>query len=579
MLSKEILEERNIIFYNQTDWVTEYYNKMATITNTTPDRLRYNHYVIDRELEKLKDVDKAAELLKSILDTNGRVLLVTDYDCDGISSAITLDRFFRTILKYTNYKTIVNQRKCGNGMNKDLLREVLDEHNTNPVALVITADHMSSNELEISTMKTRGIQTILTDHHEIPEDNYPNSAAVVVNVMRKDSEYNKSTSGCHVAFLVCVATYKLLYPNKPLSDLYPLLPFVGVSTIVDQMDMSVPHNRDTAKTGINVINSQYDINYRVFKNIVDSPFCIKSKNVSWTIGPFFNSGNRCNTEHVVFRAFSSPDQNESTRAMQYANYANNDKKKKQRELFNTAQLDLLKEYPNPLDHYGLALVVETEYGITGPIANRIGEVYNRPAVVFRTARDNTVLAGSARAILDIDLLGIFKQIAVDRPDVVIKAAGHKGACGIDIYSNQLENFRQLFSDYVYKAIDGKVPKKTLEVVSYIPPEDITLSLALQVESVGPYGQKWDEPLFMTKAKFKDSFVVGINRSATFYRVGKTTFSGLYTFDRDNGITQENWLSKMVPNQEYYLVFSLQLGYYRKRYTLDIVIKDIIPIQG
>ena len=136
----------------------------------------------------------------------------------------------------------------------------------------------------------------------------------------------------------------------------------------------------------------------------------------------------------------------------------------------------------------------------------------------------------------------------------------------------------VLSDRIKEAVNGKLPLPYLDVIGYIEPEDISLKLALEVEHYGPYGNSWLEPCFITKAKFLSSYNYGTAKLCKFSRYGRTTFQGIYSFDRTNGITLDNWQDTVIQDKYYYLVFTIQLGYVNGSYTLDIAIKDIIPIE-
>lgn len=564
-----LLEERNININIDKDL------KSYLASKFEEQPIEEYRFDIFDNIDKFIDMDKAVDLIHQYYN-DGKFILVTDYDCDGISSALVLDNFMKILLKEeysSRCITIVNKRQWGNGLNNNLLKEILDIRQDKWIEdkiLVITADMCSSDNIPIGTLKTRGIDVILTDHHVIPEDNYPTNANVVINIMRKDNSYPHYISGAYTAFLLCIS-----YIRKYKSDLLDitinaLVKYAGISTVVDQMPMNNHYNRNNALVSIRALNRN-DNNSMLFLNkLLGLPKALYNKAISWSIGPFINSGNRCNTERALFEGLAYNDEHK----IKYAFQENNRRKVEQKEIFLLAENDVYKFYPNMEDTYAIAIVIETDLGIAGPIASRVGETFNRPVIVFRRSKDTDILSGSGRAIIDIDILSVLKEIKEEHSGVIYKAAGHAGACGVEIYTNQLDRFRELFSKKVKDKINGKLPKKLLNVASIIKPENISLNLALQVEHYGPYGKDWEEPLFISKLKFKSSYNMGKAKLCTFERYGKTTISGVYNFDRPNGITYENWNEMIVPDEYYYIVYSLQLGYYRGNYQIDISIKDI-----
>ena len=570
--NQEVLQDRSINIV-EGSWKD---TLKSRIINDEPFH-PYNH------IEKFQDLKEAAILFKDYIthndDCNKKVILLTDYDCDGISSALVLTKFLEIMfVNPENYTTIVNQRKWSNGLNDNLMKEIIHiQDNVWPgkKILVVTADMCSSDNLPIETLRSRGMDVILTDHHHIPKDNYPVNANYVVNVMREDNTYPYYVSGAYTAFLLCAKVLDLLQMTDTEDGnriLNHIASYAGVSTVVDQMPLNVSYNRNNAIVGLRSINCR-EGSFVTLNKMLKQPPILMNKSISWSIGPFFNSGNRCNTERVLFQGMRDNDESK----IKYAFQENNRRKVAQRDINKQVLEDVYKVYPRLEDVFGIAMEIETDYGVAGPVASRLGETFNRPVIIFRQGVDKEILSGSGRAIIDVDLLVLLKEIQNETEGIIYKAAGHSGACGIEIYAKNLNKFRELFSNKVKEKVNGKLPMHTLEVLSYIEPQDISLALALEVEHYGPYGKDWPEPLFITKAKYKGSYNFGSAKQCKFERFGKTTFQGIYNFDRPNGITQDNWNEKMDGDKWYYVVFSLQLGYSNNNYLVDIGIKDIFPV--
>ena len=510
------------------------------------------------------------------MEDKKKILCACDYDCDGLTSGIVLFKYFNNILKYEYVEALPNQRKNGNGFNSEYTQEILDMNKEEKIALVVTSDHGSAGDESFTILKNQGsILTLVTDHHECPDGTRAKNVIGFINPMREDNMVFKGISGCHVAFNLCVAIHRAL--GRDEKELYPLLPYVGISTVVDQMPLNNIHNRAMYNVGMRQLAKREDYSFNKLEKMLSLPKVPKDKNISWSIGPFFNSGNRCSTERTVFRGFIEPEDN-IERFLVYANQENNRRKANQREIVTQAIAKVDEVYPDMSNVFGIVVEIVTDYGIAGPVASQVGETYNRPTIVFRANKDNTILMGSGRNILNINLLGILQDLKALRPDIVIKAAGHMGACGVEIYTQYLDEFRKIFSDRVREELNGKIPVSDLNVLTYSNPARLSLAFALQIESLAPFGNKWDTPLFITKMKFKSAFNAGKSKFCNFYRFGNTTITGIYNFERNNGLTIANWNEKMVPDRNYYVVFSAALGFYRNKYSLDLSIKDIIPVE-
>lgn len=572
------LEQLGINLYtNSKNWIKDFYNFYIKKNkrSTTMKEMVTSTYDPVKNLDDFTDLKQAGKYIAECIKNNKRIAIASDYDCDGLTSAVVLTKMFQNVVKYDNVITLVNRRVNGNGFNQVLIDRILQEDKKQKIDVIITSDHGSTDNQAYIKFKEHGIETVMTDHHTIDPNNYPKDARYVINPMREDSYYDSTISGCHVAYLLCLSTYiALTDKTRSYAPMYNLLSYVGISTVVDQMPMDNILNRDIVITGNRIINKRKDQHIRSMLDKLRIGPLVKYKNIGWHIGPYLNSGNRCGTEQAVFDGLTKED---GDRHILYALNINNKRKREQKSVMVTSVDEVYKEYKDLKNTFAIAMKIDTEFGIAGPVASKIGEVFNKPTIVFKANVDNTKLLGSGRAILNINILEVLKEIKSQHPEVVTLAAGHAGACGVEIPIDKLEEFRTLFNDTVKDRLKGKLPIKYLDVAAYIQPEDINLSLALRSESVGPFGRNWDEPVFMSVLPFKQSVDIGDNKLVFFYRYKNTTIKGFYNFSRDNGITHANWNEKMNKKEKYLITYNFNLNYYNGRYGYDVNIIDIIPL--
>ena len=262
------LSKHNINYSGEKeDWVKEYYytnidNAIASddILYSKPNNkdmdkefllksFLYPKYELEFDLDKYTGLNQAVDTVIEVLNREGRILCLSDYDCDGLTSGIVLYRYFKEILGYSNLVLLPNQRKNGNGINKVLLEEIKHlDTTTFHIDLIITSDHASLNEAEVAILKNEnGIDTVITDHHVAPLETRATTVSGFLNPMVEDNVF-QGVSGCHVAFNLCVGIHRKL--GKDLKELYRLLPYVGISTVIDQMPLNNIHNRATVLYGV-----------------------------------------------------------------------------------------------------------------------------------------------------------------------------------------------------------------------------------------------------------------------------------------------------------------------------------------
>ena len=112
-----------------------------------------------------KDMDKVVEKIKYYINNKKRILIMGDYDTDGISASAILYKYFESI----NVKTDVflpNRFVDGYGLTCDSIDKVNGLYHPD---LIITVDCGITCYNEIDYCKKLGIDIIVTDHHDIPE--------------------------------------------------------------------------------------------------------------------------------------------------------------------------------------------------------------------------------------------------------------------------------------------------------------------------------------------------------------------------------------------------------------------------
>jgi single-stranded-DNA-specific exonuclease len=217
----------------------------------------------------LADVDVACSLLWAARVRGDRVVVLPDYDMDGVMSGVLgftglIELGFDTRL----FVPAFNRDHAFTAADIDrLFFECAAGART---VTIVTCDTGSSSEAAVRHARERGAQVIVTDHHE--GVNVP-SANVVVNPCRADDPYpHKGICGAHVLWQVLVryvetyARYDAVFScvirdgDREVSryelarnNIYDLKTFAGLGTISDVMPLSY-ENRELVRQSLSVCN-------------------------------------------------------------------------------------------------------------------------------------------------------------------------------------------------------------------------------------------------------------------------------------------------------------------------------------
>lgn len=142
----------------------------------------------------MPDMSIAVERIIKAIENKEKVIIYGDYDVDGITSITVLKGFLQDRgVNVDEY--IPNRLEEGYGLNKP----AIDEIAKNNYNLMITVDCGISGIEEIEYANSLGIETIVTDHHEIGE--ILPKAIAVVDAKRKDNKYPcRDLAGVGVVF-------------------------------------------------------------------------------------------------------------------------------------------------------------------------------------------------------------------------------------------------------------------------------------------------------------------------------------------------------------------------------------------
>ena len=150
----------------------------------------------------MPDMNIAVERIIKAIENNEKTIIYGDYDVDGITSITVLKSFLEDRgLHVDSY--IPNRLEEGYGLNKPAIEKIAKENYT----LMITVDTGISGIEEIEYANSLGIETIVTDHHEVG-DELPKALAVV-DAKRKDNQYPcRDLAGVGVVFKLTQALRK-----------------------------------------------------------------------------------------------------------------------------------------------------------------------------------------------------------------------------------------------------------------------------------------------------------------------------------------------------------------------------------
>ncbi|HPG31260.1 MAG TPA: single-stranded-DNA-specific exonuclease RecJ [bacterium] len=398
----------------------------------------------------LKDTRKSVELINSAIANKTKILVFGDKDTDGITSVTILYKTLKGLGAVAEYMLPAPED------NYDLSEKALTYSLDNEIKLVITVDcGITANEM-VKKFNEKNINVIITDHHE-PLSELP-EAYSIINPKQPDCRYGcKTLAGCGVAFKLASA----LILSKTFNDfdkeyldqsdiaknfnyalfLNKYLPVAAIGTIADVVPIE-DENRIITRLGYEIIKRDPPVFLKVLLDKLKVTE-INGDTIGYKIVPILNATRRMQKIGYSLDFLIEEDKTELYKLAGNLIELNELRKNKTEEFFEVA----VKDAETQIEKGGCYAIVlsysQFEHGVTGLVANKLKELFNKPAFIFITGEDG-IASGAGRGVEN----GINLHSALTKfNEIFLKFGGHKYAVGMNIRLEMIDVFKEKINEY------------------------------------------------------------------------------------------------------------------------------------
>ncbi|MEZ4194808.1 MAG: single-stranded-DNA-specific exonuclease RecJ [Candidatus Paceibacterota bacterium] len=434
----------------------------------------------------LHDMEKAVSRVLSAIEQNQKIIIYSDYDCDGIPGAVVLHDFFCAI-GFTNFFNFIPHRHYdGFGLSTKAIKVLSEEHKAN---LVITIDCGTTDIEAVAEANKLGIDVIVTDHHE-PKETLPEAVAIV-NPKVGDTYPFTGLCGAAVVFkLVQALMARGDYSIPPGTEKW-WLDMVGIATIADMVPLT-DENRVLAHFGLTVLRKSRrpGLQQLLRKQKADQRY-LTEDDIGFTIGPRINAASRMDNPEDAFFMLATKDEGEAGLRVDHLEKLNLERKSAVAQMTKELhkRLEQIPEKP-PVIVMGNP---DWRPSLVGLAANKLAEEYNRP--VFLWGRDgNGVLKGSCRSGGSISVVTLMNEI----PDSFLEFGGHHMSGGFSVKEDMIHTLAEQMLD-AYTTLGTKAQiSEPLLVDLELTLDEISNSLLFAQRKCAPFGHSNHKPLYLIK---------------------------------------------------------------------------------
>ena len=430
---------------------------------------------------KIKDMDKFVDRVIKAIENKEKICIYGDYDVDGITSITIMYKYFKELdLDVSFY--MPNRLTDGYGLNSEAIDEILEKRK---VDLIITVDCGITAINECVYAKKKGIDVIVTDHHECAEV-IPDAIAVI-NPKRKDDESAyKFHAGVGVAYKCLMALSQRL--NLEENSYLKYLDIVALGTISDIVPLT-GENRALSKYGLERMKVTKNVGLAALIDLCNMTD-LDSKFVSFSLAPRINACGRMGKADIAVDMFLSRIKTQATVMADRLDELNKERQNIERQIFE----DIVKEVEKTDIKNKSSIVLycpNWHNGVLGIVASKLVNIYYKPVVLL--TMENGVIRGSSRCPSKFSLYNALTKCS----DLLVQFGGHELAAGLTIEEKNIEAFKEKFNK-ICKEEESKFEVESLNIDLEIKAKDINLDTIKNINCLKPYGQCNDEPLFIYK---------------------------------------------------------------------------------
>ena len=429
----------------------------------------------------LPDMRAAVDRLKRARDKQEKIVIYGDYDIDGLSAtALLLDAFASFGFEQVD-AFIPNRFVEGYGMTIG----AVDKVKAMGADLIVTVDCGSLCHAEIAYASELGMDTVVTDHHNVAETPPPSIAAVNPKFPGHTYPF-RDLCGAGVAFKLVQALQTEL---EGLPEGYEkwLLDLVALGTVCDIVTLE-DENRANVYWGLEVLKKQRRTGLKALMAVSGvEPKTVNARSLGFGLGPRMNAAGRLETAQHALDMLVAADGETALTASERLEMLNQKRRGIQDEIFEQAceQAEQLLDYP--------VLVVNApdwNHGVIGIVASKLVERYKRPTFIIGEHGDEAT--GSARSFGDFSAADAVR--AAD--DVIIRGGGHGAAAGVTLAVENIPAFRERVNEF-YRSLGLTAQDRYLLPCVDVEIDDfaeVDEQLVTDIAQMEPFGNGNPEPV-------------------------------------------------------------------------------------
>jgi single-stranded-DNA-specific exonuclease len=529
----------------------------------------------------IHDLTKAAERVCRAIKDREKIVIYGDYDVDGITATAILWHAIRLLGGHADYY-IPHRIDEGYGLNAQAIEQICNDG----AKLIITVDCGITAVGPAKVARERGVDLIVTDHHEwhetaapltdgeaTHEPILPSAFAIVHPRLKHDGATypNPYLCGAGVAFKLAWGVGVAMAGGPRVSDdfrnfLVEATALAALGTIADVVPL-VGENRILAHYGLGGLKHS---KLKGIRALIDSAGLngqnLDSYHVGFLLAPRLNAAGRMGHAKLAVEMLTDADEPRADEIATYLEEQNRDRQAMERDILEQALHQAAELKLDTGDSRAIVLGGEGWHaGVIGIVASRIVDRFHRPAIMV--ALNNGLGQGSGRSISGFHLARALEACG----EHLEAFGGHEMAAGLKVRSENFETFRHAFHDHAAKTLtpDQLVAELKLDCLAEL--QHVTESLVNDLKRLGPFGHGNRKPVLCCR---------GLTLSGVPRRVGKSG-DHLQLYVRQGNAQMKciafgagDLFDRLQPGTTIDIAVEPQINEFNGRISVELEVKDL-----
>ncbi|MHC5024695.1 MAG: single-stranded-DNA-specific exonuclease RecJ [Planctomycetota bacterium] len=446
--------------------------------------------------ERLPGLEAAATRLVEAVRAGRAITIYGDYDVDGITATAILHHVVATACPEADLRSYVPHRlEEGYGLNGDALREIRAAGSD--VCISVDCGITAVEPARIA--RAIGLELVITDHHNLPEDGRLPDAAAVVHPRLPGGDYPfGELCGAGVAFKLAWRFATMWCGSERVSEslqqmLLSMLPLVALGTIADVAPL-VDENRILTRHGLDMIRRTPLPGLRALleaSELMDET--IDTQKVGFRLAPRLNASGRMGHAREAVRLLTTAPPAEAASIARSLCDLNRERQATERNIVEQA-CRLAEDRGMIRDDCRAIVLADPGWhpGVIGIVASRLVERFGRPAVLLQRTGD--LCKGSARSI---DGYSIHDAL-VSCAEHLESFGGHDAAAGLCVRANRLDAFTDALVAHANAHIEHEQLTPSIRIDCDASLGELRFETVEQIRDLSPFGRGNRSPTLRVK---------------------------------------------------------------------------------